>query len=377
MRFNVEVSAAGSMSSGFMAEAGLGKINLTWDNPEENFDDMLGYNMYRYTIDDNNVASDTIRINTRLLEPDEVELVDYDVVPGTTYYYYYKVLRTSLTENSPSTTVAATPLTASKGDANGSMNVDVADVVSEIAYLTNQNPQPFIFEAADVNSDATINILDVVGTVNIIITPSEASTASANNTATYSVEDGILYVDSPVALGGVQISLNSTADRISVMNALLGFEVVKSSQGENNCMVLAYSMSDKYIPTGKQALLNIGESDVEEIILSDIRGANVMAINMDMSGIGAVMNMQMMLPYPNPFSTELTIPYSIGVDGNHSIEIAVTDLAGRKVHSYTTINCFGEYVYTWAINHDIANGIYFVSLYVDDTLMQTSKVIKK
>jgi len=377
MRFNVEVSASGAMSAGFMAEAGLGKVNLTWENPEENFDDMLGYNMYRYTVDTLGVASDTIRINTRLLEPEEIALTDYDVVPGTTYYYYYKVLRTNMAENSPSLTVAATPLTASKGDANGSMSIDIADVVTEIAYLTNQNPQPFIFEAADVNSDETVNILDVVGTLNIIITPAEASGLTADNAATYTVEDGVLYIESPVALGGVQLLLNTTADKFEAMEGLSGFELVTSRQDENSCLVLAYSMSGRSIATGKQAILKIDYASIDEIILSDARGKNVLAVNSDISGIGSVEAMQMMLPYPNPFNSELSIPYIIGQSGDNEVRITISDLAGRVVNAYNTVNDLGEYVYTWTPGNSVANGVYFVSLYVNDTLMQTVKVVKE
>lgn len=377
MRFNVQVSASGAMSAGFMAEAGLGKVNLTWENPEENFDDMLGYNMYRYTVDTLGVASDTIRINTRMLEPEEVVLTDYDVVPGTTYYYYYKVLRTNMTENSPSLTVAATPLTASKGDANGSMSIDVADVVTEIAYLTNQNPQPFIFEAADVNSDEAVNILDVVGTLNIIITPADASAMIADNAATYSIEDGILYIESPVALGGVQLLLNTTADKFEAMDALSGFELVTSRQDENSCLVLAYSMSGRSIATGRQAILKIGDAAIDEIILSDTRGKNVLAANADISGIGSIEAMQMSLPYPNPFTVELSIPYIIGQSGDNNVKIMITDLAGRTVNIHETVQDLGKYVYTWTPDESVADGVYFVSLYVNDTLMQTAKVVKE
>lgn len=377
MRFNVEVSASGAMSAGFMAEAGLGKVNLTWEKPEENFDDMLGYNMYRYTVDTLGVASDTIRINTRLLEPEEVVLTDYDVVPGTTYYYYYKVLRTNMAENSPSLTVAATPLTASKGDANGSMSIDVADVVTEIAYLTNQNPQPFIFEAADVNSDEAVNILDVVGTLNIIITPADASAMTADNAATYSIEDGILYIESPVALGGVQLLLNTTADKFEAMDALSGFELVTSRQDENSCLVLAYSMSGRSIATGRQAILKIGDAAIDEIILSDTRGKNVLAANADISGIGSIEAMQMSLPYPNPFTVELSIPYIIGQSGDNNVKIMITDLAGRTVNIHETVQDLGKYVYTWTPGESVADGVYFVSLYVNDTLMQTAKVVKE
>ena len=185
-RFNVQVAAAGSMATGLMAEAGLGKVSLTWETDEEDFEDLLGYNIIRYTdhVDSTYVVDykkygdyskhleikgDTTIVNPTVLEADANEYVDYDVVPGTTYYYVIKQLTTSLSSHALSNAVAATPLTAQKGDANGSMSVDVADVVSEVAYMTNQNPQPFIFEAADVNSDLQVNILDEVVTLILIL----------------------------------------------------------------------------------------------------------------------------------------------------------------------------------------------------------------
>ena len=94
--------------------------------------------------------------------------------------------------------------------------------------MTNQNPQPFIFEAADVNADLAVNVLDVVGTVNIIRNPKGASAMSINSTATYTIEDGILYVDSDVALGGVQFRIEAGEDAaISALEALSAFELVK------------------------------------------------------------------------------------------------------------------------------------------------------
>ena len=99
-----------------------------------------------------------------------------------------------------SNAVVATPLTSQKGDSNGSNSVDIADVVTDVAWLTDQNPQPFIYDAADVNSDTNVNILDVIGTVSMILNPQSAMIASANSVATYTVEDGILYIESDVAM---------------------------------------------------------------------------------------------------------------------------------------------------------------------------------
>ena len=278
-RFNVEVAAAGSMATGLMAEAGLGKVTLTWETDEEDFEDLLGYNIYRYTMNDG-VSSDSIIVNQSVLESDVVEFVDYDVVPGTTYYYVIKQLTTSLNSHALSNAVAATPLTAEKGDANGSMAVDIADVVTEVAWLTNQNPQPFIFEAADVNSDNNVNILDVVGTVTIITNPESVATASVNSTATYTIEDGILYIDSDVAVGGIQLSIAAPkGTKFEALEALNGFEQMNHWMNDDECMFLAFSMTGKSIAPGKQAILRIGDATLNDVVISNSRGANVMAVN--------------------------------------------------------------------------------------------------
>ena len=376
-RFNVEVAAAGSMATGLMAEAGLGKVTLTWETDEEDFEDLLGYNIYRYTNTDG-VNSDSIIVNESVLESDAVEFIDYNVVPGTTYYYVIKQLTTSLNSHSLSNAVAVTPLTAQKGDANGSMSVDVADVVTEVAWMTNQNPQPFIFEAADVNSDESVNILDVVGTVNIITAPAESSVATVANTVTYSVEDGILYIDSDVALGGIQLSLAAPkGTEFTALEALAGFEQMGDWRSDNEYLFLAFSMSGKSIAPGKSAILRIGDAEITEIIVSNVRGGNMLAVDGNTTGIGAVEGMHMRLPYPNPFSVELNVPYIIGQEGMHDVTIAVTDLVGRAVHSHSTVKGFGEHSYTWCPGGRLADGLYLVSLYVDGKLMHTAKVIYK
>ena len=287
-RFNVEVAAAGSMATGLMAEAGLGKVTLTWETDEEDFEDLLGYNIYRYTMNDG-VSSDSIIVNESVLESDVVEFVDYDVVPGTTYYYVIKQLTTSLNSHALSNAVAATPLTAEKGDANGSMAVDIADVVTEVAWLTNQNPQPFIFEAADVNSDNNVNILDVVGTVTIITNPESVATASVNNAAAYTIEDGILYIDSDVAVGGIQLSIAAPkGTKFQALEALDGFEQMNHWVSDDECMFLAFSMTGKSIAPGKQAILRIGDATLNEVVISNSRGANVMAVSGNVTCVSEV-----------------------------------------------------------------------------------------
>lgn len=291
-RFNVLVQAAGSMATGFAAEAGLGKVELTWNNENNDFEDAMGFNVYRYNFVEKDsldrygrptgvkiIVPDTIRLNEMILDLDTDHFTDYEVTPGETYYYYYKVLSTDLKEYDISNVVAATPLTSTLGDANASGSVDVADVITTVNYAAGMDPKPFIFGAADVNVDEEIDILDVIGIIKIITHPNSAATASVEAVAEYSVEDGIVYVDCPVDLAGVQLML--TADReatIIATEALNGFEQVGAWMDENSYLFMAYNMAGRVIPAGRHAILNIADADITDIRLSDKDGHNVLAV---------------------------------------------------------------------------------------------------
>lgn len=395
-RFNVEVAAAGSMATGLMAEAGLGKVSLTWETDEEDFADLLGYNIYRFhevedsaQVRDYNkygdynyhweyfTRMDTTIVNPNVLEADETAFTDYDVIPGTTYYYFIKQLTTSLTSHALSNAVAATPLTAQKGDANGSMNVDIADVVTEVSYITYQDPQPFIFEAADVNNDQKVNVLDVVGTLGIITNPSQAGVNSMDNEPVrYYVKNGVLYVETAQALGGVQVRLHAEkGTEITTMDALKDMEQTSVWTSDSEFMLLAYSMSGQTILPGTHALLKIGdEALVTEMVISDAKGKNIPAVSDDVTCIGAVKQVQLQVPAPNPFTTQLNVPYIIGMSGNHKVTLTFTDLTGRMIDTYNTVSAQGEHTYTWQPGA-LQRGLYFVTLFVDGKLIQTAKVV--
>lgn len=284
-RFHMEVAAAGSMSTGLMATPGLGKVTLNWETDEEDFEDLLGYNIYRWTNDtikyNNNTEYrfDTLCINTSLIDAQDTAFIDYDVVPGKAYYYIIRQMTTSLNSYDISNPVTATPLTAIKGDANGSMSVDVADIITEVNYITRQNPQPFIFEAADVNSDNVVNVIDIVGTVNLILNPQANTNALNDNVAYYYVNNGILYVESDAVIGGVQVSLlGDQGEAVTPLDALNEFEKVSMWQTEENYFFMAYSMSGKTLGVGTHALLQIGDADITNIVLSDAQGHNIVAI---------------------------------------------------------------------------------------------------
>lgn len=395
-RFNVYVSSAGSMSAGFQATAGIGKIDLEWNDQEVNYEDFLGFNLYRFQYDSlltnrhyvSGVGyvydtvwgpTDTILLNRTLLQ--DTLYTDFDVVPGERYYYYYKILSTSLTENSPSKLVSCVPHSSIRGDANGSYAVDVADVITTINYVVGNNPQPFLFDAADVNGDGVINVLDVVGTINIILHPenSNAKDSYEQQTAIYTIEDGILYINTPVALGGLQFTLsNTTMNDIEVLSALSGFELVNTT-ADGNLTLMAYSMSGMQIPEGKHALLRIGEKEISNIVLSDTEGHNVIPLKGGQVGVTDIESVkaQIMKAFPNPFEKEVQLTFVVGSNNISNARLVFTDVIGRQIDQHEMdIHTAGQYSYTWKAK-GMQRGMYFATLYVDGQKAHTMKLILK
>ena len=286
-RFNVMINAAGSMATGFAAEAKMGRVDLTWDNEENDFEDAMGFNIYRYQLDNEGHEVNNVRLNQEIVDIETDAFTDYDVVPGENYHYYYKVLSTDLQEYDVSNVVAATPLTATLGDADGSGDVKVPDVISTVNYILGENPKPFIFEAADVNTDQNIDVIDVIGIIQMILNqPAGARSLSGEDVAqaVYTIEDGVLYVETPVTLGGLQAQISLSEERrvnseeFATAADMKGFEVASTWLTESDYRLLAYSFGSKTLAPGKHAIMTIGNADITSLRLCDTQGRSVLAV---------------------------------------------------------------------------------------------------
>ena len=372
-RFNVQVAAAGSMSTGFEATPGIGKVELKWENDSTYFNDHLGWNMYRYQKNERG-NTDTILINKEMIT--DTIFTDFDVVPGERYYYYYKTLRTNLTESVASRNVSTVPLTAQPGDANGSLKVDVADIVTVVSFITGESPQPFVFGAADVNGDGEIDVMDIVRIINIIVAGKSNVENTSDVTAKYSIVDGILYVDTPVELAGIQVYFNcNDSDIIEPLMAMDDFEQVGQFVNDGRYMFMAYSLSGAKLAPGKHAILRInGVADLDDMILADASGANVLAIEETLS----VENNEMFFlnaAYPNPFNNSITIPYIIG-SNEGEVRLSITNVMGQEVANVTFgRQSRGEYKYEWQPKSDAPTGIYIINMYVNGNMMHREKVV--
>ncbi|MGZ2370677.1 S8 family serine peptidase [Ancylomarina sp. YFZ004] len=368
-RFNVNIQTAGSLSNGFAASPGMGKIDLTWDAPDEYVDDLLGYNMYRYKYINDKITSDSVLINPQLLtEPD---YTDFEVQPATKYFYSYKTVRTNFTESDYSKVVAATPLTAAKGDANGDLSVNVVDVTTTVSQILQKQPKPFIFDAADINGDKNINVLDITGIINLVLHPATKSSPSSSRAmlAEFYIRQDTLFANSPVPLGGVQFILHDTEKgAYQVLPALKDMERAELLQGDS-LLLLAYSMSGKTIATGEVPLLKLGnlESYVDGLVLASSNGDKVEGIVSkskpvfddldDKEQVAKLIN-----NFPNPVTDITTIQVEIKAPVE-KVEIEIIDIQGRIVDVLKDYNLSsGLYQFVW--NPGSHKGIFIAVLKV-------------
>ena len=382
-RFNMLIQSAGSASIGWFATPHLGKIDLEWTAPSSNdINDVLGYNMYRYQLDVDRNETGFTKINETLIIEDSdnttsgIYYTDFNVVQGQTYFYKYKILKTSLTETDYSSVVSSIPLTSELGDGNGDFAVNVLDLVQDVDYILNNNPRPFIFAAADVNNDSAINVLDIVGTVDIIL--NAVGSASGTNSgdinyysnipvgdALFSWEGNDLYVTSNDDIGGIQLAFNE------------GFEYVLSSElpiiehlnyaQDASEIVMLYSFNNTTIANTKTKILTrldaTQDFNIEQAVVGTTFGAKLNA-TLDRGTLGAIdapfqsNQLEILNLYPNPSKGLVNLKYYLP-EQMDQVMATVYDLQGRKVWVQQLAAIVGNTVSTLQLNK-LSGGSYIV-----------------
>jgi len=382
-RFKAVVSTTGSASNEFMATAGLGKVSLEWNNAD--LEDGLGYNMYRMKQVNDTTLSTPQMVNTTLIA--DTLYTDFEVSPNEKYFYYYKIVRTNLSETDSSKIVSAIPFTANKGDANGDLAVNVLDVTSIVSYLLGQNPQPFIFEAADVNTDNVINILDIIGTVNKIISGGKKSMAgSANIPPAYIYLDkNEIFFKTQYPVSALQFELEGSGiDKITLSSKQKGFELVYNLK-DGKITGILFSFDNKSLPTEITGIIDIhGESSGLKwgnLLGGDANGNAVKVIPDELHSYSLADCS--LSAFPNPFSQSTTISYHL-YEAAH-VQLEVYDIYGRLVEILLSADLSeGEFQQIWKgtnSNGSSCNqGFYFCRLMAKSvagkTISKTTKLLR-
>ena len=311
-RFSFVVDATGASSVGFIAQAGIGKVDLEWNG--QDMVDLMGYNMYRYHKITDTTYSDTTLINTSMIT--DTTYCDMSVIPNTTYYYMYTGISTDFIESGYSDPASATPFDADPGDANGDLLVDVLDITTVIAFMLNQNPQPFLFDAADVNGDDVINVLDIIGIVDIILGKkklvSQVIGTNTNPAYIYLDPDGIRF-KSEGQVAAMQFELSGqNLEQIRLLMKQQGFEFASGIVNDQLIGIL-YNFQNRTIPEGMLNLIGVENraSNISwgDVVAGDPEGNYVLVLKDEPQPL-PVEDYELRA-FPNPFKETVTITYKL------------------------------------------------------------------
>jgi hypothetical protein len=283
------------------------------------------------------------------------------------------------------------------GDANIDRSVDIADVVSVIAFiLGNIDFTSRQFMAADVVPNDTVNVADLVGIINMILGrwsgPSPSSYPGPMGIVRLDYEDlqaggtGEVKVlaDLEVPVAGAQIKINYDSEQLSFGAPRLSdwsnkFITEYKDDKQGNLIVVLYNLSNNPISPGEGKFLSLPVTvspnainkiklGIDEMVLAD---QNAVEIPVDYGKTSVPKAFELSQNYPNPFNPTTTIKYSLSSAGDGAETLPTTlriyNVLGEVVRTLVDEpRSPGIYYQVWDGKDDqgkeVASGIYFYRL---------------
>ncbi len=213
------------------------------------------------------------------------------------------------------------------GDVTDDGLVDIRDVSATVAYIMEQDPPVFDFDNGDLNGDGVIDMRDLMAIINIIFSKKVAVCEETAGNAVYTIENGVLYLETPVEIGAFMLKFDS---EVTVSGALDGFDVAADNVTDGDFMVIAYSMRGKTLKPGKYALMTVENAQVTGYSIATPEACDVNLVDGSILGIGdETMTVKV---YPNPTETMIT------VEAENMSEIVISNMMGQTVGRYSDIN---------------------------------------
>ena len=213
-----------------------------------------------------------------------------DTVGDFSLWFKNTILTTSDTEEllSPDASTNLNVIPYLPGDVNGNGEVSVIDIVTAAQYIIFENPDPFLFEAADLNNDEQITVTDLALIANLILYP----TMNAPKRVPFIVfsEDQIHGNDIHLSAGEtrtISISLDNvekysafqmdlklpsglTASNFKMTNQTDRHSFITSEEKDGMIRVLCYSPSLTSLGNEDKSLLIFDVTSSGSIVIGDI-----------------------------------------------------------------------------------------------------------
>jgi len=270
----------------------------------------------------------------------------------------------------------------SPGDINEDLTIDILDVVNAVNIILNgginsSNYTECQLLNANFNQDSLINVLDIIQIINTILGQGLNSMHTVINSPAYvslDVNDNnlILNISSSTDFTGIEITFNS--DRllpVSIDNNRTDIQV-STDLYNNTQKILIFSLENlpfdgKSINISINGCSTLGPEDID-IVVASRTGASVPVAHTAVE----VDSFTMKSLYPNPFNPVTKLSYDVEKAGN--LRISVYNILGQEVAElFNDYQSFGSHSLIWNASN-MASGVYYINLDLNGQ-SETNKVM--
>ncbi len=257
------------------------------------------------------------------------------------------------------------------GDGNGDTSVNVTDLVVAVNYILGNNPIPFVFKAADVNNDNLIDVRDIVGIVDIILSETGGKSNEANKSTAYysntpigdalfSWEGNDLYVSTDKEIAGMQLVFDKEF-RYQVSENLASFNTLNFGEGSENTLMI-YSFSETSITPGKTKVLTKFEDTAVNLNVKKSAVGALKGLTLAVKFTPSVPNqLEAFVLGPNPSSGQMNLFYNLPKEMDMLL-LNVYNVNGSKVWSSDKIKTMVGAQITPLDLSFLSNGVYFIRI---------------
>jgi hypothetical protein len=208
--------------------------------------------------------------------------------------------------------------------------------------------------SADVNQDGAVNVLDIVGIVNIIL---DSRGENATKGTLYN-KNGSISISADGIIDAIQLKVKHDENIVIQLTEHSLLSAMNTIGNQTTIIIVA--------PESDAILEADGEIEILEIIAANSSGEIQLTKPEDFAIVSA---------YPNPFNPSTSLNYTIPENGY--LEISIYDLTGRLVESlYGDYAAAGQHTINW--NADVySSGVYLAQFKYKNTLKTQKLMLMK
>ena len=240
------------------------------------------------------------------------------------------------------------------------------------------------YSDGNVDSNAVINILDVIQLINLVLGFSRTVESDLDNYAVaqlfHDKNDLLVRIESGSDVAGIQMNIDSERYYTIELKDNSHIETYSRYHGNSMNLVSFNSFNESFdghvieyrIIDGR----NISENDIS-LILGSPNGEEF-SVTSNFNGESNYTNpssYKLHDVYPNPFNPTTQVSFTLPVDGY--VGLYVFDLKGEQVDViYEGFQQNGNHSYTWDAS-DLSSGVYYIRMVSNENSMTVKAMLLK